>query len=278
MRIDVHTHIFPPEVVSGRESHFASEPAFELLYGSPRAKLVTAETLLESMDKAGVDRSVVFGFPWVQTELSARHNDYVLEAASRHSPRLIPLACMNPLARESVREAERCLKAGARGLGELAVYEDYSTNDALKRYRDIVECCREFDGILLIHANEPVGHKYPGKAPFGLDFYYDIAKMAAGMDLILAHWGGGLCFYELLKKEAPETLQRVYYDTAASPFLYQPSMYSLMVRALGKGKVLLGTDFPLLGPERYYREMEEAGLTPEEIRAVSGENAMRLFE
>ena len=38
----------------------------------------------------------------------------------------------------------------------------------------------------------------------------------------MAHWGGGLPFYGLMKKEGPEVLRRVYFDTAASPYLYRP--------------------------------------------------------
>ncbi len=277
MRIDVHTHIFPPEIVGGRERFFAGEPAFEMLYGSPKAKLATAESLLEAMDRDGVDRAVVFGFPWEDAALASRHNDYVLESAAKHSERFIALACMNPVAEGSLSEARRCLEAGARGLGELAIYGGHDRAEALKRFGDLIACCRSHGGVLMIHANEPVGHAYPGKAPFPPDFYYELAKLASDMDLILAHWGGGLCFYELLRKEAPEVLRRVTYDTAASPFLYRPSIYAHMTKALGKEKILFGSDYPLLAPERYFREMGEAGLSPEEIAAITGDNAKRLF-
>jgi len=277
MKIDVHTHIFPPEIVRERNRFFPGEPIFKLLYDSPKARLATAETLLQAMDEEGVDRAVVFGFPWESPEVTARHNDYVLEAASKHSPRLIPLACMNPLGEAALKEAQRCLSAGARGLGELALYGACDVDEALKRYQDLIECCRSSQGILLIHANEPVGHWYPGKSPLGLDFYYALAKQAAGMPLILAHWGGGLCFYEMLRKDAPEVLARVYYDTAASPFLYRPDMYVHMTRVLGPEKILFGSDYPLLRPQRYFQEMTNAGLTPQELDAISGRNAARLL-
>lgn len=277
MRIDVHTHIFPPEMVGGRESFFEGEPVFRLLYESPRSKLATAETLLDNMDRTGVDRSVVFGFPWQNTELSRRHNDYVLESAARYPDQLIPLACVGPMASGSLQEAERCLKAGARGLGELAVYQACDAQEALQAYGELIQCCRGYGGILLVHANEPIGHVYPGKAPFGLDFYYSLARMCEGMTLILAHWGGGLCFYELLKKEVPQALSSVYYDTAASPFLYRLSIYRMLNEVLGSGKVLFGSDFPLLSPERYFQEIQQSGVGDEEAEAILGGNAGRLF-
>jgi len=277
MRIDVHTHIFPPDMVGHRESYFEEEPVFRLLYEPNKSKLATAETLIENMDRTGVDRSVVFGFPWQSTELSRRHNDYVLEAAAKFPERLIPLACVAPLSAGSLEEADRCLRAGARGLGELAVYEHCDAQEALSAYDRLIQCCRSHKGVLLIHANEPIGHQYPGKAPFGLDFYYALARRASGMVLILAHWGGGLCFYELLKKEVPEALAQVFYDTAASPYLYRPSIYGVAAGIIGPDKILFGSDFPLLSPDRYFREMADEGLGERETRAILGGNAARIF-
>lgn len=277
MRIDVHTHIFPPKIIEDRQRFFPGEPIFDLLYGSPKARLATAENLLSVMDRDGVDRSVVFGFPWRSPELATLHNDYVLEAAAKYAPRLIPLGCVYPLGVGAEEEADRCLRSGARGLGELAIYDACDPGEALARFQNLVACCRTHGGVLLVHANEPVGHWYPGKAPLGLDFYYSLARLAVGIPLILAHWGGGLCFYELLKKEAPEVLARVFYDTAASPFLYKPSVYSHMTGVLGVGKILFGSDYPLLPPKRYFQEFSDARLTMEETAAIAGGNAARLF-
>jgi predicted TIM-barrel fold metal-dependent hydrolase len=170
------------------------------------------------------------------------------------------------------------LEQGARGLGELAIYGPADEPAALHSFEDLAGCCKALGGIMLVHANEPVGHWYPGKAPLGLDFYYTLAKLASGVPLILAHWGGGLGFFELLKKDAAETLGNVYYDTAASPFLYKPSIYNCMAATVGVQRILFGSDYPLLAPGRYFREMAEAALSPAEIRAIGGENAAGLFQ
>lgn len=277
MIVDVHTHIFPPDVVGDRRSFFDGEPEFRLLYDSPAARLATLESLLEVMEEEGVDQAVTFGFPWRDPDTATRHNDYVLDAAARFHSKLIPLACVNLLASDSVKEAERCLQRGARGLGELAVYTATEVPAVLDIFRDVAACCRDHAGVLLLHANEPVGRRYPGKAPLGLDFYYETARLAAGVPLILAHWGGGLGFFELLKREASEVLSEVYYDTAASPYLYRPEIYEFMIRLLGKEKILFGSDYPLLSPSRYFREMSTVCLTEEEKAAVCGGNAVRLF-
>lgn len=278
MRIDVHTHIFPPDIVRDRTRYTQGEPVFKLLYDSPKARIVSSEGLLEGMDRDGIDRAVVFGFPWENTELSRWHNDYVLESAARHHPRLIPLGCVNPLSDGAVEEARRCLSNGAGGLGEIAIYGSCEKSRALEAFEGLVSSCRASQGLLLVHANEPVGHMYPGKAPLGLDFYYELARLASGMPLIFAHWGGGLCFFESLKKEAPEVLSQVYYDTAASPFLYRPSIYRLALQIVGKEKILFGSDYPLLAPGRYTAELEEASLSSDEIDHILGRNAERIFQ
>jgi len=64
MIIDSHIHIFPPKVREKREDFFDHEPAFKLLYSVPGSRLSGAEELIRNMDVEGVDKSVVFGFPW----------------------------------------------------------------------------------------------------------------------------------------------------------------------------------------------------------------------
>ncbi|ROQ91099.1 amidohydrolase family protein [Desulfosoma caldarium] len=277
MTIDFHVHTFPSEIVADRERYFDGEPAFRALYGHPKARLVDTKGLLEAMDQNGVHAAVIFGFPWKDEDTARRHNDYVLESAARVPQRLIPLACVDPLAPWAEKEASRCLELGAAGLGELAVYEECDEGRAVQAYEALIALCRSSRRLLLLHANEPVGHAYPGKAPFGLRFYYQLAALCRDLPLILAHWGGGLFLYELLKKEAPETLAHVFYDTAASPFLYRSAVYRQAIDIVGCERILLGSDYPLLPPSRYEKDMDEAGLSAEERAAIAGGNAARLL-
>ncbi|HEC32225.1 MAG TPA: amidohydrolase, partial [Deltaproteobacteria bacterium] len=83
MIIDFHTHIFPPEIRNQREKFFKSEPAFELLYGNPRSRMVGAGKVVDKLKKCGVDKAVVFGFPWESASVARMHNAYVLEASKR---------------------------------------------------------------------------------------------------------------------------------------------------------------------------------------------------
>ncbi len=278
MIIDAHTHIFPPDIIAGRELFFTGEPEFKILYGPPNSKMAPAQTLIQSMDENRVDLSVVFGFPWRTPELRRRHNDYVLDAAARFPGRLLPMACIDLFSPRCVEEAEKLLPGAISGFGELAVYTAGGNMDrVLDNFKEIARLSRKKDLAILAHANEPVGRQYPGKAPFGLDLYYSMVKAAAGAKLILAHWGGGLFLFELLKTQAPRLLTNLYYDTAASPLVYSHEIFKIATQVAGCGKILFGSDYPLLSPKRYFRELIQAGLSQPEIDAISGENAARVF-
>ena len=276
--IDIHTHIFPPEICRDRKSFFPKEPAFELLYkDEKKAPLSTAGGLIKAMDRDGILASVTFGFPWTQPELVRRSNDYVLEAMARYPERLLGFACLNPELPDAVEEGERCLKAGMKGLGELALYSPLTGRSWRERMSPLVELATKWEVPILLHINEPVGHQYPGKGHQPFWELYDLIKGFPATLFILAHWGGGLWWYQLMKREVKEVLANTYFDTAASPFLYRPEIYEFAIKIIGPEKILYGSDFPLLGLDRYLKELEQAGLTPEQQAAILGGNSQRVL-
>ena len=278
MIIDVHTHLFPNEIISNREAYFSSEPAFALLYSSPKSRLVGTDELLSVMDANRIDKCVVFGFPWQTPDIWRRHNDFIIEAMEKHSGRLIGLGCFDPFSVEAGRETERCLNAGLSGIGELAFYQSGIPESALEHLAPVMELCRRHGRPVMLHTNEPVGQHYPGKTPHTLAQIYRLIQRFPENPVILCHWGGGLFFFSLLKKGVKETLRNVYFDTAASPFLYESAVYRIAVDLVGSDKILFGSDYPLLSPKRYFSEMQQADLTPDERRRICGLNAARLFQ
>ncbi|MGD8548614.1 MAG: amidohydrolase family protein [Desulfobacterales bacterium] len=278
MIIDFHTHIFPKAIRENRQKYFPNESAFKLLYSSPGSKLVGATEIVDSMDDQGVDKSVVFGFPWKTKEIFQVQNDYIMEVVDRYPDRLIGLCCFDPSHREAVPETERCIKGGLSGIGEIAFYESGIDDGALDNLSPLMEICRDRDLPFLIHTNEPVGHIYPGKTPNTLKQIYDLIKRFPENKIVLAHWGGGIFFFNLLKKDVKERLENVYFDTAASPFLYDPRIYRYAKEIAGLDKILFGSDFPLLKPARYFKELEKSGLSQEEIDSICGQNAARVLK
>ena len=69
----------------------------------------------------------------------------------------------------------------------------------------------------------------------------------------------------------------MYFDTAASPYLYDAGVYRLAIELVGVEKILFGSDFPLLPPAKYFKEMKAAGLSDEEMEQICGLNAAKLF-
>jgi predicted TIM-barrel fold metal-dependent hydrolase len=277
MRIDFHTHIFPKKISQNREAYFRAEPAFRLLYQTPKSRLVDANQLLKAMDENQIDRSVVFGFPWIDSDLIRQHNDYVMNMAAKYSDRFIGFGCINPDSEDTAIEAERCLDGGLMGIGELAFYQSGIDDTVLKQLEPMMAICRRRKQPVLIHTNEPVGHPYPGKTPITLSQIYQLIRFFPKNTLVLAHWGGGLFFFSLLKKEVKDSLTNVYFDTAASPFLYEPEIYRLALKMVGTGKIIFGSDYPLLPPKRYFEEMEAAGLSKTEMQNICGRNAAKVL-
>ena len=278
MIIDFHVHTFPAEIRTHRDRYFDGEPEFKLLYESPKSKLVSAADIIDMMDDQEVDMSVVFGFPWRDADTCRRNNDYVIDVVGRYPDRLRGLCCVDSLHPQAADEVARCLDAGLSGVGELAFYSCGIDGQCQSSLDPIMTLCRERDAFVLLHTNEEVGHLYPGKTPNTMIQIYETVSRFPDNTIILAHWGGGIFFYQLLKKAVKEVLENVYYDTAASPFLYDSRVYRYAKDLVGIDKVLLGTDYPLLKPSRYLKEMIDGGLDAADRRAVCGDNAARLLK
>jgi len=230
------------------------------------------------MDEDEVDRSVVFGFPWEDAEYFRRHNDYIVESVQRYPDRLTGFCCFSPVSPEGARETERCLEQGLSGVGELAVYRSGLTSDVVDALKDVMDLCSSFHVPFLLHTNETVGHDYPGKTPNTLRQIYDFVRAYPSNRIVLAHWGGGLLLYGLMKKEVKETLENVWFDTAASPYLYTPDMYRIAGEIIGFDRILFGSDYPLLQPRRYFKEMASAGISDQQMKQIKGLNASRLLK
>jgi predicted TIM-barrel fold metal-dependent hydrolase len=275
--VDVHVHVFPPEMIRDREAYLDRDARFGALHRSPTAPMATAEQVVAHMDEVGVDVSVVVGFAFAGQGLCRMVNDYLLEVVGKYPDRLAGLACVAPGAPGARAELERCLDAGLRGCGELAPSADDLAGGAPGRGRgllDIAGCLKERGLPLLVHASEPIGHRYPGKGGFTPELCYQLAEACPGTALILAHMGGGLFLYEAMP-EVRRTLADVCYDTAAVPYLYGPEIYDAAISTAGPEKFLFGSDYPLLSPARYIEGLERLDVATR--TAVQGGNARRVF-
>jgi predicted TIM-barrel fold metal-dependent hydrolase len=277
MIIDFHTHIFSPKMNQYRERYVDRDPLFALLYSRPQAKLATAEELIDSMDKTGVEISVIINAGWTTNELCRETNDYILESIARYPKRLIGFCTVQPKSIDAaVAEIERCARAGARGIGEMRPdIQSFDLTDE-EVMTPFVAALRKHKLILLTHASEPVGHDYRGKGAITPDVLYPFSTRYPDVPLVCAHWGGGLPFYALMP-EVKQAMKNVYFDTAASPFLYSPQIYRRDADLVGADRILFGTDYPLLSPTRLLDEINTTDLSEAEKRLILSENTRRLL-
>ena len=291
MHIDAHVHTMPPLSATELDEFCRQEPYWGLLLAPPDGARsiqgwATAERMVEDMDAAGIDRVVLQGEYRRTHDACVARNHQVLELTRRWPDRLIAFAMVQPTAGQAaLDELKRCLDAGMRGAGELNPYAQGHTIDHPDFLR-LVEACIQHDVPLTLHVSEEIGRYYLGKSATPLRHYYWLACRYPELKLILAHWGGGLFFYELMPKVRQE-LRNVWYDTAASPLLYPTSsIFGMALRCVDPRKILFGSDYPLLiYPSRqtepdfrpFLKQVGEVEMAPEVRQDIMADNAARLL-
>ncbi len=277
MIIDFHTHIFPPWIKEKRDEYLKRDSCFSLLYSQPKAKLVTAEELIASMDENGIDLSVALNIGWVSHELCVATNDYILDSISRYPDRLIGFCSVQPKAGDAaIIELERCAKAGARGIGEMRCdVQGFDLTDKTIM-KPLVDAVMKHNLIFLTHSSEPVGHQYIGKGSITPDVLYSFIVSFPNLKLVCAHWGGGLPFYALMP-EVAKVLTNVFFDTAATVFLYQPQIFSQVSDIIGSDKILFGSDYPLISQSRIMAQIQSLELAKKDKTKILGGNAQKIL-
>jgi hypothetical protein len=275
MIIDFHTHIFSDEIKNNRAVYLEKEPLFNELYANPKAKLANAEELIAEMAVQNVDISVVQNFQWLDSGLCHETNAYFGQVIAQHPGKLMGfgMCCLdNP--QRAIKEIEYCARIGLKGIGEIRPKISLLTDIA--KIKPVIECLQENHLILLTHASEPVGHQYSGKGDITPEALFPFIAAFPDLKLVCAHWGGGLPFYNLMP-EVKTALTNVYFDSAASPYLYSPAIYSQIDSLIGTDRCLFGSDYPLLKPQRLLRDLESQNL-PEAVKYkfLAG-NALRLL-
>ncbi len=277
MIIDFHTHILPPRIKKNRHQYIDRDATFAVLYSSPEARLATAEELIASMDKDGVDMAVVLNYGWTTPELCVETNDYILESIARYPRRLIGFGAVPPRSPEAaLDEIERCARGGMRGIGEIRPDIPQFDFRDIEQFKPFIKAIIKHNLILLTHTSEPVGHQYPGKGGVTPGVLYPLITAFPELTLVCAHWGGGLPFYALMP-EVKKAMANVFFDTAASPFLYRPQIYNQVIQLVGADKILFGSDCPLLAQSRLLKEIRALNLPAETERLILSGNAQRLL-
>jgi hypothetical protein len=274
--IDCHVHVYPPDVIENAASIGEREPYFALLSGGKVHRWATTEDVVSAMDRDGVETSWIFGFAFNDPGLCAHCNDYVIDSVRKYPGRLKGFAVVPPLSQGAEKEIFRCREYGLVGVGELFPGgQGFDISDE-RQTRTLAGAASEAGMILLIHTAEPVGHDYPGKGSTGPREAAEFCAHHPEVNVVFAHFGGGLWMYELMP-EMRKTLANAYYDTAAWPWLYDPKLMTAIASAGVSHKILYGSDFPILSFSKYEKMLTASGLSEDDKARVLHGNAKSLL-
>lgn len=279
--IDAHVHLYPPAAerepaawaALHGEAHWATLATRLRKNGRPVQGFASVDRLLHDMDAAGVARAVLLGWYWENHATCVEQNKFYADCIHAHPDRLAAFATVHPAAGwGALDEVHRARDDGLIGLGELSPHSQHFTTDNLV-WRLLLELAAKLRLPVNLHVTDPASRNYPGRVETPLEDFVRLAREFPTTTFILAHWGGGLAW-------SPEAAARpnVWFDTAASPLLYGPEVWSKAPTS----RVLFGSDYPLI----LYPKTETApglvGLLGEAQQggaseAVLGGNAARLF-
>jgi hypothetical protein len=287
--IDAHVHLYPSEVDLHPAGWAAAvgEPHWALLCtrrrrdGRPVQTLPTRDELLRTMDAASIDRAVLLGWYWEKPATCAWQNRFYADCVRAYPDRLSAFAALHPAAgvAATIAELHRARDEGLIGLGELSPHsQGFAIDDPA--FVAALQRAGELHWPVNLHVTDPASRPFPGRVDTPLGDFVALARTFPATTFILAHWGGLLPLHNCGANAAG--LVNVYYDTAASPLLYDAGVWARALPACGPVRVLFGSDFPLNlypkldEPPSLHRFVAEARAGGADA-AVLGENARRLL-
>jgi uncharacterized protein len=215
-----------------------------------------------------------------ETGHPALSSEEIADRAAAHQDVLIPFGSVDPRAGEAaVRRARRLISEyGVRGFKFHPSLQGFSPEDP--SYYPLYEVIEEAGLPAVFHTGQTgIGAGLPGgrgiklrlSNPMLLD---DVAADFPGMKVILAHpsvpWQDEAISIATHKSN-------VYIDLSGwSPKYFPPQLVRAASSYL-QDKVLFGTDYPLLTPERWLSDFELLDIKPEVRPKILKHNAARLL-
>jgi predicted TIM-barrel fold metal-dependent hydrolase len=206
-------------------------------------------------------------------------NDEVLAAAEANPDVLIPFASVDPhKGRLGVREARDLIERGVRGFKFHPNTQAFWPND--RAWYPLYEVIAEAGLIALFHSGTTgIGAGMPGGGGVKLKYSNpmlvdDVAADFPELDIILAHpsfpWQEEALAVAVHKPN-------VYIDLSGWSPKYFPPILVRYTNTLLKHKMLFGSDYPLITPDRWLADFEQLDIRDEVRPLVLKENAARLL-
>jgi predicted TIM-barrel fold metal-dependent hydrolase len=276
--IDVHTHAeraraghdsLPPALVEAAARHFRGDlprPTAEDVADYYRERRMMAVIF-------PVDHELATGQPRVP-------NEEVAAIAAANSDVLIPFASVDPArGRAGVEEAQRLIaEHGVRGFKFHPNIQGFFPNDRMAY--PLYEVIAEAGLPALFHTGHSgIGSGLPGGGGIRLKYSQpihvdDVAVDFPELTIVLAHpsfpWTDEAISMAMHKPQ-------VFIDLSGwSPKYFPPQLVQYANTVL-KRQVLFGSDYPMISPDRWLADFEQAGFRDEVRPLVLKENAVRLL-
>lgn len=278
--IDFHTHA----TVSTRNPPDPVAQAFDAAMAQYFKETMARPTIAETAAYYRERRMLAVIFP-VDTERANGQqrisNEEVADEAAQHPDALIPFASVDPLrGRMGAREVRRLVdRHGVRGFKFHPSAQEFYPND--RACYPVYEAIAEAGLPALFHSGQTgVGAGMPGGGGVRLKysdpmFLDDVAVDFPTLPIVIAHpsfpWQDNALAVATHKP-------RVYIDLSGWSPKYFPANLVQYANGLLKKKVLFGSDFPALTPERWIADADQVSLLKPEVRPlVMKENAIRLL-
>ena len=276
--IDIHTHAevsccAPPDSY-GEEYDRAADKYF----GSNRRPTIDETIAYYREQKIGLVMFTVDS----ESKLGRRRipNEEVAEAAQKNSDMMIAFASIDPhKGKMGAREARRMIEEyGVKGFKFHPTVQGFLPYD--KMAWPIYEVIAEYQMPAIFHS----GHSGIGsgmRAGGGLRLQNsnpmlleDVAIDFPDIKIIIAHpswpWQDEALSLAMHKPN-------VHIDLSGWSPKYFPKQLIQYSNSLLKDRVLFGSDYPLITPERWISDFKEAGFKPEVHQRILKDNAVRLL-
>ncbi|HSD52620.1 MAG TPA: amidohydrolase family protein [Burkholderiales bacterium] len=208
-------------------------------------------------------------------------NEEVAESAAEHGDVAIPFASIDPArGKLGVREARRLIEHfGVKGFKFHPSVQGFYPNDhdAYPLYEVIAEARLP----ALFHTGQTgIGAGMPGGGGIRLKYANpiyldDVAADFPDMPIVMAHpsvpWQDEALSIATHKPQ-------VYIDLSGWSPKYFPPQLVQYANTLLRHKVLFGTDYPLLSPDRWIADFAKLDIKPEVRPLIMKENAIRLLK
>jgi predicted TIM-barrel fold metal-dependent hydrolase len=278
--IDVHTHAEVSSAGAGSlspELEEASAAYFKVGHGHRKPTLDEIGAHYRSLKMAAVVFTVDAE---AATGVAAVPNEEIAEAARRHPDAIIPFASIDPAKGLAGARRVRDLveQHGVRGFKFHPNVQAFYPNDraAYPLYAAIEEC----GAIAVFHTGQTgIGAGAPGGGGIRLKYSNpmyvdDVAADFPGMPIILAHpsfpWQDEALAVATHKPQ-------VHIDLSGWSPKYFPPQLVQYANSLLQDKVLFGTDYPLLTPERWLADFAKLPIKDEVRPKILKGNAARLL-